>query len=351
MRIPIIQFLTYSALMSSSIFIPLLGKELNITPFFIGLVISAFNGFLFTSSLLFGFLSDRFEKRLFLCLGLLLSSIFIASHIFIKDPISLLLIRAISGFVCGIYPASLAVYGFQNLNGRMGKFVGYGSLGWAFGSIIAGAIQSYKIIFLVSSFLFFLGFVIAKGEKGNFSKEKIGIMAFWDVLRRNSRLYISYFLRNLAATSIWAIFPLFLIFLGANKLFVGFAYFLNTFSQFLITPYVEKYKNASLIKIGLFTSSLVFLGYGISSYYFYILPIQILLAFSYATLQVGCLQELLLKNREQGAATGILHSSLSLSSVIGPILSGFILSYWDFKTLMLTSAIICLFAMIIQPLK
>lgn len=262
----------------------------------------------------------------------------------------MLLIRAISGFVCGIYPASLAVYGFQNLNGRMGRFVGYGSLGWAFGSIIAGFLQSYKVIFLVSSFFFFLAFIIARGEKRDFSKGKIAMSAFWDVLRRNLRLYISYFLRNLSATSIWAIFPLFLIFLGANKFFVGFAYFLNTFSQFFITGYVERYKNASLIKIGLFASFFVFLGYGLSSSYLYILPIQILLAFSYATLQVGCLQELLLKNKEQGAATGILNSCVSLSSVIGPILSGFILSYWDFKTLMFTSAIICLSAIIIQGL-
>lgn len=232
----------------------------------------------------------------------------------------------------------------------MGKFVGYGSLGWAFGSIITGILQSYNVIFLVSSSFFFLAFIIAKGEKRYFS-EKIEVNALLNVLRKNIRLYISYFLRNLSATSIWAIFPLFLITLGANKFFIGFAYFLNTFSQFLITPFVEKYKNLSIIKIGLFASSFVFLGYGLSPSYFYILPIQILLAFSYATLQVGCLKELLLKNKEQSTATGILHSSLGLSSVIGPILSGFILSYWDFKTLMFASSIICVFAMIIQGLK
>jgi len=328
--------------MSSSIFIPLLARELKASFFFIGAVIASFNGLLFISSLFFGFLSDRFEKRLFVCLGLFLSSILIFSHIFIKDCTLLFTIRAISGFIFGIYPAALSVYGFAERDGMMGKFVGYGSLGWAFGSIIAGVIQSYTAIFLVGSLLFFIAFLVACSEKRNFSKEKIEIGALFDVFRRNIRLYISYFLRNLAATSIWAIFPLFLTSLLANKFFIALAYFLNTFSQFLITPWVERYKNILLIKIGLFASCLVFLGYGLSPSYLYILPIQILLAFSYSTLQVGCLQELLLKNREQSSATGILFSLLNLSSVIGPFLAGLILSHWDFKVLMYTSGLICL---------
>lgn len=349
MRISIIQFLTYSGLMSSSVFIPIFAKELNASSFFIGLVIAVFNGLLFTSSLVFGFLSDRFGRRLFLCLGLLFSSILIASHIFINDASSLLLVRAVSGFASGIYPASLVVYGFYSLNGRMGKFVGYGSLGWAFGSIIAGILQSYRFVFLTSSFLFLIAFILAKGEKRHFSQEKIESKALWGVLRRNVRLYISYFLRNLAATSVWAIFPLFLVSLGANKFFVGFAYFLNTFSQFFITQFVERHKNLLLIKTGLFTSSIVFLGYGLCPSYLYILPCQILLAFSYSTLQVGCLQELFLKNKEQSTATGILNSLLGLSSVIGPILGGLLLYYWNFKTLMFSSFIICLFAIMVIP--
>jgi len=343
-RTDFIQFLTYSAVMSSSIFIPILAKELDASPFFIGLVIASFNCLFFLSSIFFGFLSDKFGGRMFVCLGILLSSILIISHIFIKDAGQLFFIRAISGFVCGFYPAALSVYGFHHRDGRMGKFVGYGSLGWAFGSIVSGILQNYNAIFLVSGLFFLIGSIIALGEKRNFSKDLIEIGAFWIVFRRNIRLYISYFLRNLSATSIWAIFPLFLISLGANKFFIGLAYFLNTFSQFLITPFVEKYRNFLLIKTGLLGSSFVFLGYGFSSSYVYIFPIQFLLAFSYSTLQVGCLQELLSKNKEQSTSTGILYGLLNLSSVIGPILAGLILLYYDFKILMYIASTICLFS-------
>ncbi|MEW6482218.1 MAG: MFS transporter [bacterium] len=348
MRTNIIQFLTYSGLMSSSVFIPLLAKELNASLFFIGLVIATFNGLAFVSFSLFGFLSDRFERRIFLFLGLLFSSIMIFCHIFIKNPSSLLFIRAITGLVWGMYPAALSVYGFYHRNGMMGRFVGYGSLGWAFGSILAGFIQSYKAIFLLSSSLFFMGFLIARGEKRNFSQEKIEGKAFFDVLKRNMGIYLPYFLRSLSAASIWAIFPLFLVSLGASKFWVGIAYFLNTFSQFFITPLVESHRNTILIKTGLLASAFVFLGYGISPSFFYILPIQILLAFSYATLQVGSLQELLSKNREQSTVSGILYSLVCLASVIGPILSGLILSHYDFKILMYLSGIVCLFSLLLS---
>ncbi len=347
MRTNIIQFLTYAALMASSVFIPILAKELNASFFLIGLVIATFNCLLFLSSSFFGFLSDRFGGRRFIYLGLLLSSITIGCHIFIKDVSSLLFIRTISGFVCGIYPAALSIYGFQNGQGKMGKFVGYGSLGWAFGSIIAGIIGNYKIIFMASSLLFFVGFIMAKGEKKNFLQEKVGFVVFFNVIRGNTKIYVPYFLRNLSATSIWAIFPLFLTSIGANKFWIGIAYFLNTFSQFLMTQFLEKHKNSSLIKIGLLASAFVFLGYGLSPSYLYILPIQLLLAFSYSTLQVGCLQELLSKNKERSTATGILYSLVNLASVIGPLLAGFVLSHYDFKILMFIASIVCLFSLLL----
>ncbi|HVN67190.1 MAG TPA: MFS transporter, partial [Candidatus Sulfotelmatobacter sp.] len=128
--------------------------------------------------------------------------------------------------------------------------------------------------------------------------------------------------RSLGAQAIWAIFPLYLVWIGADKLMVGVIYFINLFAQFIIMLYVEKFHNLYLVNIGLLCSVLTFLGYALFPNIAMVIVLQLLLAFSFSTLIVGAQQELLSKNVEQSSTMSVFNSITNLTAVIGPFAAG-----------------------------
>lgn len=335
----LIQFFTNVSLFASSIFIPILAKELGANDFGIGLVVSVFNLTYFISSYLFGILTDLKGTKVFLVAGLFLSAIFFAAQVLAVNIVWLFWVRALAGFAAGIFPVALTVYAFNDRAGRMGKFTAYGSLGWALGSVLAGFLICYNPIFLVSALLFFISFVISFRFPEVRLKMKVGFfpLAIW---RRNARIYIPYFFRSLGAQTAWGLFPLYLMGTGADKFLVAAAYFVNCFAQFFFMQYVEKFRNLYLFNIGLLTSVLSFIAYAVVHNIWLIFPIQVLLAYSFSALQVGANQEILRNNREKGSAIGILNSQTNFTAVIGPFLAGLILFYWGFDWVMWFAAII-----------
>ena len=336
----LIQLLTYASIMASAIFIPLMAQGFGASPGIIGLIVGVYFLFYFFSSYLFGILSDRLGGKYLLRFGLLLSAIFFAMQIFAHDIFSLFIFRSLAGAAAGIFPAALAVYAFSEGKGKMGRFAGFGSLGWAIGSILAGLIAMSQTIFIMSSVFFMIAFFISLQMEGGFRKGTAPVVFPWKLIRRNVRIYIPYFFRALGANSIWSIFPLYLVFTGADKLWVGIAYFVNTFSQFLIMQYVEKFKNLYLINIGLLCTVATFMGYALFPHFWIVLFFQLLLAFSFSTLQVGSVQELLGKNVEQSTAMALLNSIVNFTAVIGPFFAGAIAQYWGYGGVMWFGAVL-----------
>jgi MFS family permease len=342
-----IQFLTYIALMATGIFIPLFAKDLGASALLIGLIVAAYNSIYFFSSSIFGMLTDKFEEHFFIRLGLLLCSIVFGMHIFVHDLFSLFTVRILAGLCVGIYPAALAVYAFEEREGKMGKFTAYGSLGWSVGCILAGITGNYYIIFSISGLLFLASFFISLPVQEKIADNKKEKISFPSLLRKNFRVYMPYFLRNIGAQAIWSVFPVYLIELGANKFWIGIIHFLNAFTQFIIMPRIEKYKNIYLIQVGVTSSIIVFLCYGLSNSWFYLLPIQFLLAFAFSALQVGSIQELLNKNVEKSSVMGILNSTSNFAAAIGPFLAGIIAEFFGFKGVMYFGALTSVFALFV----
>jgi len=330
----LIQLFTCAAMMASAIFIPLLAQGFGASPGMVGVIVGAYNGFFLLSSYVFGLLSDKYGGRMVLRAGLLLSALFFAAQIFSRDLFSLFLVRSLAGAAAGIFPAALAVYAYSEQKEKIGKFAGSGSLGWAIGAILAGFISNNQSIFLLSSIFFAMAFFMSLQMDRGFQKVKEINYAPFKLIRRNARIYIPYFFRALGAQAIWSVFPLYLVWTGANTLLVGAAYFINLFSQFFIMRYVEKFRNLYLVNIGLLCTVLTFMGYALFPYLPVVLVFQLLLAFSFSTLLVGSLQELLSKNVEQSAAMGILNSIANFTAVIGPFMAGFIVQGWGYPALM-----------------
>jgi len=110
----LIKFLTFSATMSAWVYIPILAKNLGLTDMEIGFIVAAYSSALFLSSFIFGRASDKYGRRSFLLLGLVLSAFAFFLLIFSQNFLTLFSIRFLVGFCVGIYPSSLIAYVHEN---------------------------------------------------------------------------------------------------------------------------------------------------------------------------------------------------------------------------------------------
>ena len=328
----LIQLFTNLSIFGSSLFIPVIAKEFGANAFEIGVLVSVFYLAFFISNYLFGVLADRFCIRRVVQTGLLASSVFFLVQVYAHDLYSLFWLRLLAGFAAGIFPAALAVYAFEERRGKMGRFNAYASLGWALGSILAGWLAFYKSIFIAGAVFFALSFLISLFLK-DICNDNLPALLPWKMIKNNRRIYFPYFMRSFGAQTIWAIFPLYLLATGGTTFWVGVAYFINTFFQFLMMQYVERFKNLYLFNIGLIFSVVAFVLYTVPNFWF-ILPVQILLAFAFSTLQVGAYQEILAVNKEKATSVGILGSIINFTAVIGPFFAGALLHFFGFQGVM-----------------
>ena len=229
-----------------------------------------------------------------------------------------------------MFPASLTVYAFKD-RGLIGKFKAYGALGWAVGSMLAALLVHNHYIFIISSLLFGAAFLYSLRLKELPLIRPVSRDPFsWELLFRNRAIFLPYFLRSLSAQNLWVIFPLYLMHLGGTRFWVGIAYFVNTFSQFVMMQYVERFPGLAMFRRGIFYTLVTFIFYALLPNFWLVLPLQILIAFSFSTFEVGANQELLTRNAEKAGVAGILTSLLNLAAVIGPLLSGLFFHFWGF---------------------
>lgn len=341
-----IQLFASAAMLASTVFIPLIAQNFGAKPLTIGLIVGAYNAFFMVSNYLFGYFSDKYGGKYILRIGLLLSAFVFCLQIFAKDLDSLLWLRSLTGFAAGTFPAALAVYSFKEHKGKMGKFTGYGSLGWGLGALLAGFIINNDLIFLLSAIFFLIAFFLTFQMDLRSHKEKEPALFPVKVFFKNARIYVPYFLRQLGAQAVWSIFPLYLVFSGADKTWVGIAYFVNLFSQFFMMQYIERFKNLYLFNIGLLCSVVTFIGYALFPHLAIVLIMQLLLSISFSTLQVGALQEILFKNAERSSAVGLLNSISNFNAVVGPFIAGYVVQYHGFSALMWTAAFFCFIGLV-----
>jgi MFS family permease len=87
---------------------------------------------------------------------------------------------------------------------------------------------------------------------------------------------------------------------------------------------IDRYRSSTLVVAGLLGSFSTFVLFLAAWDFWSMLAIQIVLGFSWATLYVGSLKFITEENPETGTAGGWFNSVTSLSSIVGPILGGFV---------------------------
>jgi DHA1 family multidrug resistance protein-like MFS transporter len=351
MRLNAIQLLTNSAITTSTLLIPIVAQQLGASGTQIGVIVAAYNCALFISTYIFSRASDSYSPKIVLCAGFLSATVTFFLQIFAKDPLSLGIVRVLVGFSVGIFPAILLLYVY-NLKRSVGKFSSLMALGWALGYLsvliiaeypqlsIAGSLFGYTgtvymELFALSSLLFAVAFLITLKlpDVKIIAKKKVDYFSA-DILKKNRSIYFGFFLRQVGANNVWVIFQLYLLSLGANLADVALIYMLNPVLQFFIMRRLDRYSSSRLIHTGDLLSAAAFAALIPLTIYYQAVVGMVLIAFSYACLYIGSIQQLIETNEEKGAAAGLLNSSIALASIVGSFMGGIILDHYGFRAVM-----------------
>ncbi len=336
-----IQLFTYAAVVLGIVFIPLLAVDVGASYFEVGLIVAAYNLTLFLSSYTFGRASDIYGRRLLLRLGLLISAFSFFLQIFADSILSLMLLRALVGFCIGIYPPVLTAYVYERKK-SLGKFSAYGSLGWALGSFLAGVIALYDQIFIAGSGMLFLAFLVSLRLPDTRTKRVYVPLFPTRLIWENLLLYLPFLLRHTGALAVWAIFPLFLMNLGADRFWIGIIYSINSLTQFFIMRKLDRFDGVSLFRAGIVLSALAFFSFGVVQNYYQTIPIQIVIGVSWSCIYVGSLLFLTGRNMERATSIGILNSIMAFSGILGPIFGGIISEFLGLRGVMFFAALLTL---------
>nr|BAL60237.1 transporter, major facilitator family [Candidatus Acetothermum autotrophicum] len=324
MRVRLANFLATTATTIAGTFIPLYAHQLGADDVGVGLLAAITALATVLTNLICGHAADRYGTRAFIVFGLLASAISTLVQIAAFDFGSLVLLRVLNGLALGVYPAALISH-VQASKERLGRFSAFGSLGWTVGSLLAGTIATYFTIrgtFVAASLLFFVAYLLAM-RFGVRPPDPNGqqTVSLWQVFLRHRSTFISVMIRHIGAHMIWAFWPLFLQRLGADYFWIGVTSAINTGTQFVVMYFLtDRAWSTGLLRLGLFLSSVTFITFALAPTFWWILPTQVLLGISWATLYVGGLRAATEGNPNPGAASAIFTSVLNISMVIGPAL-------------------------------
>lgn len=331
----LIQAAANAGIMMTVVYIPLLARDMGATRPQIGLLVGTYQAATLVSNLLFGRWADFGDRKKFVVFGVLAAAVAVAAHVMARNLAGLFVVRAATGLCVGTFPAALVAY-YYDRRQRLGRFTGFGSLGWGIGAVASGAVAAAWLFPLAAVILGLTAIVAVAGLKSQHVRLH---QPFLDarVVRHNWHLYLSFYLRHTGASSIWAIFPVFLSDLGASRFWVGLVFALNPFSQVVFMNLLERFNSRLLVQAGLSVSVVVFASYALAASHWWVIPIQIGLALSWGLLYLGAMKRLMERNPERSTAAGTFQSTFGLASVTGALLTG-VTGAFGYAAVMLVAA-------------
>ncbi|MGQ9587751.1 MAG: MFS transporter [Thermoplasmata archaeon] len=321
-----IQLLSSAGLFGPAIIVPVILKhDFNASESTIGLIAGLFAGAGFASSYAFGRAADVYGKRMILLAGLFLSgfaTLVQVASLVVGGLVFFASVRIIIGLCSGIFPAALITYAYD-AKVKMGWLSSFGAAGWGFGNLAVGMFGAfYEGAYVFCAAIIFVSFAIALMLP--FPREVTMRVPLFPtaLIKRNAAVYSAMLIRHTGANMIWVTYPLFLLSIGADEMWIGIIYSVNAFGQFFVMNVVDRFDPALLVAVGLASSALTFFTFTLVRSYWEIMPSQALLATAWGCLYVGSLRYVMDRNKEKATATGILSSTMSISGIVGPVLGG-----------------------------
>lgn len=333
------------------VFMPIIAKGVTDSVFEIGLIVASFSFAQILSEIYFGRHSDKRGTRLnFIKIGYIGCAITFGLHYFADDISLLFLARIGAGIASGIMIPAMIAYTYESNNEKkkVATVISFHALGWMAGIIAAGVANDVKSIFLVSSAFFIIGFLISTRLPNITSKKELEPGTTKRVIVKNKFLFSSLLLRHVGAASVWTILPIMLMEQWGAELYqVSIVYIANTLTAFVLMNLMAtkiKISNITKFKIGVGATTFVFIGLALVTDWWMAMPFMALVGGTWAFLFIGGNFHLM-ENNPRSTSTGIFSSTLSIATVVGPVIAGSIAFAFDYVSVMYfaIAIIVCAF--------
>jgi len=331
---------------------PIIAKGVTESLFEIGIIVASFSFAQILSELYFGRISDKKGKRLlFIRIGFIGCAVTFALHYFADDIMLLLLARIGAGITTGIMIPAMLAYSYEvgEDKRKVASVVSFHALGWLAGIIAAGFTNDEKLIFLISSGFFIIGLALTIRLPNIISKQELKPGATKRIIVKNKFLFLSLLLRHTGASAVWTILPIMLMEkFGAELYQISIVYISNTVVAFVIMTLMAskiRIANVTKFKIGIGMTVFVFVGLSLITEWWMAMPFMALVGATWAFLFIGGNFHLMAHN-PKSTSTGIFSSTLSIASVVGPVIAGAIAFSYGYTSVMYFAIgiIVCAFA-------
>jgi len=176
--------------------------------FEIGLIVASFSFAQILSEIYFGRHSDRKGTRLqFIRIGFIGCAVTFGLHYFADDITLLFLARIGAGIFSGIMIPAMIAYAYESTDEKrkVATIISFHALGWMAGIIAAGFVNDVKMIFIVSSGFFIMGFLLSTRLPNIVSKKELESGTIKKIILKNKYLKQVSFLVSLTETC-WSCF-------------------------------------------------------------------------------------------------------------------------------------------------
>ncbi|MDH3203461.1 MAG: MFS transporter [Nitrosopumilus sp.] len=333
------------------VFMPIIAKGVTDSIFEIGLIVASFSFAQILSEIYFGRHSDKKGTRLkFIRIGFIGCAAAFGLHYFADDITLLFIVRIAAGVATGIMIPAMIAYAYEaNVDKRRAATViSFHALGWLAGIAAAGFANDLKLIFLISSAFFVIGFIFTARMPNTLQEKEIEPGTTKRVISKNKYMFLSLLLRHIGAAAVWVILPIMLIEkLGAELYEISIVYVANTLTAFVLMNLMAskiKISNVTKFKIGIGCTTFVFVGLAVITEWWMAMPFMALVGATWAFLFIGGNFHLM-ENNPRSTSTGIFSSTISIATVIGPVISGGIAFLFDYTAVMYfaIAVIVCAF--------
>ena len=347
-------FFQHSGIAITFVFMPIIASGVADTVFEIGIIVAAFAFAQILTETYFGRMSDRKAKRLlFIRVGFILCALTFGLHYFADNTTYLLIARIGAGISSGIMIPPMLAYAYEAGKGKskVASVISFHALGWLAGIVAAGFANDERLIFLISSGFFIIGFLISLKLPKLQTAKIVGKGIIKKIIVKNKFLFSSLLIRHVGAAAAWTVLPIMLMeYFGAELYQVSIVYVANTLTAFLVMNLMSnkiQIKNITKFKIGIGMTVIVFVGLSMITDWWMAMPFMAIVGCSWAFLFIGGNFHLM-ENNPRSTSTAIFSSTLAFSTVIGPVIAGAIAYYTDYTVVMYFSIIVSLSAFIIS---
>ena len=335
------------------VFMPIIARDVTSSVLEIGLVVASFSFAQILSEIYFGRYSDKLGTRLFFIrVGFVGCAVAFGLHIFADDLTTLFLARIAAGVASGIMIPALIAYAYEaNVQAkRAATIVSFHALGWLVGIAAGGFVTDLDMIFLISSAAFLVGLAFTiRLPSPKQQIEEYG--ATRRIIKDNKFLFLSLLLRHIGASSVWTILPIMIVEeLGGQVFHISVVYVANTLTAFVLMNLMAsriKISDVTKFKIGIGCTAFVFVGLSFATEWWMTMPFMSLVGATWAFLFIGGNFHLM-ANNPHSTSTGIFSSTISIATVIGPVISGVIAFSYGYTWVMYFAVAIIVCAFVIS---